>query len=122
MRISHEVVGSVVVNLVEPFDRRHKRTPAGGDDDIAAANRSAVYFDRPRRGDARLSLHHVDSESAVALDRIMRLDVTNHLLDTLHDFGKIELGAGTVNTEFALRATCDSSLAERRIAFDGTQP
>ena len=82
--------------------RDHRRR-AGGDDDGARGQGlpalPCFHFHAPRRGDAGVPLDHFHAELAVALDRIMRLDLAHHVLDARHDPAEIGLGAGMGDTQ-----------------------
>ena len=84
---------------------------------------AGAYLHRPGRRDLRLALDALDAEPGVALHRIVRLDGPDHALHALHDLGEVELGAAPRGCRVGSRAgSCESSLAERISAFDGTQP
>ena len=82
-------VRGVALHLLDTGDLRHQRARASGDDDAAAAQGLAVHLHRPGRGEFGFALDHLDAQSAVALDRVVRGDIADHPLDALHHRGKI---------------------------------
>ena len=77
---------------------RDDRGRAGGDDDGTRAQGLPAmfrcHFNRPRRSDAGVALDHFDTQFGIALDRIVRLDLSHHVLHTRHDLAEIDVGAG----------------------------
>ena len=92
-------VGVVGIGLLQTGNRRHEGAGAGGDDDIARGQGLAVDFHFPGGLDGRGALMHFHTQICIALHRIVRLDIANHALDTVHHPRKVHAGAGLVVTQ-----------------------
>ena len=94
-----QVVGGQHLDLVEPRQRRHERTRAGGEHDVLRRQplRGALVgrdLDGPGVDQLGVAAHHVDAEAAIAFDRIVRLDRADHAVHAVHHLGEAELRAG----------------------------
>ncbi len=92
-------VGGHYGHVFQPRQIRHEGASAGSNDDIARADAATVHFNVPGRGDARLAGDHVNAQTGVALDRIMRLDLFDHALYALHHGGKVDLCVSVAETQ-----------------------
>ncbi|MNO42407.1 hypothetical protein D3C76_325970 [compost metagenome] len=86
-----EAVRGEVGHLLETRQPGHHRPGAGGDDDVAAAQASAVHLQLPGGDEAGPALDALHPQSLIAFNRIVGLDLLDHRRYPCHHGGKIGL-------------------------------
>ncbi|MNJ66858.1 hypothetical protein D3C77_629760 [compost metagenome] len=86
-----EAVRGEVGHLLETRQPGHQGPGPGGDDDVAAAQASAVHLQLPGGDEAGPALDALHPQSLIAFNRIVGLDLLDHRRYPCHHGGKIGL-------------------------------